>query len=208
MKILIIKKSGQITHGPTSFQTQEELEAHLARHEAMQTYGKPDIYETTNDLIVPEVRGEVQVLQTPATFNEFGEELTPATYFIDPDGIISPAVYEWRQHLVSVKEYTVEIVDITSEVEAAAVQSAKIEAGRLAREACQKVLDLIAGYNLDRELSLSQISQLQTLMAAPEAALRAGRPTLAKQYITAVSPDGVLVTAAMKQDALSLLSNY
>jgi len=196
-----IKKNGIVTNiGPD----QAWLDAHIA----MGTFGSPALYQDVQVLVSPEVRGEVQVLQSPATFNEFGEELTPATYSINPDGLIEAAVYRTETQLVSPAEYEIEIIDNSAELEAQAIQSAKIQAGKDAREACQMVLDLIAGYNLDRELSMAEISQLQSLMSSPEAALRAGRPTLAKQFITAVAPDGVLVTEEMKQAALSLLSNY
>lgn len=87
-------------------------------------------------------------------------------------------------------------------------KQAKIEAGKQAREVCEKVLDLIAGYNLSRSLSIEQITQMQALLSNSEAALRAGRPSLAKSLISAIIPDEVLVTAQMKADALELLANY
>lgn len=97
---------------------------------------------------------------------------------------------------------------VAAEQQAKADQAAKIQAGRKAREVCQSVLDLIAGHNLDRELTLEQITQMQQAFGLAEQALRAGRPTLAKNAINALQPDGVLITAAMKQEALDLLSEY
>jgi hypothetical protein len=87
-------------------------------------------------------------------------------------------------------------------------RSQKIEAGKIARETCQMVLDLIAGYNLDRELTMEQISQLQNMLSQPEAALRAGRPSLAKLLISTIVPDEDLVTTEMKSEALLLLTGY
>lgn len=84
----------------------------------------------------------------------------------------------------------------------------KIKAGRDARQICEKVLDLIAGYNLARSLTIQQITQLQSTLSSAESALRAGRPSLAKSLITAITPDEVLVTAEMKSAALELLVNY
>lgn len=114
---------------------------------------------------------------------------------------ISPA------HILS-KTHTFEIIDITSQEEIEAAKQAKIEAGKKAREICQSVLDLVAGYNLDRELTLEQITQMQTTFANAEAALRAGRPTYAKIFISAITADEVLVTQEMKNLCLELLEGY
>lgn len=97
---------------------------------------------------------------------------------------------------------------VQQEQEAEAAKQAKISAGKAARQACENVLDLISGYNLDRELSMEQITQMQQMFSSIEQALRAGRPSLAKQAISALQPDEVLVTQEMKQAALDLLSNY
>lgn len=105
-------------------------------------------------------------------------------------------------------EFEVEIIDITAEVEAEATKQAKIAAGKAAREACQRVLDLVAGYNLDRELTIEQITQMQSTFANAEASLRAGRPTYAKQFIAAIQADEVLVTQEMKDLCLELLEGY
>lgn len=105
-------------------------------------------------------------------------------------------------------EYEVLVEDITAQVQAEQARAARIDAGRAARRDCEHVLDLIAGFNLERELTLEQISQMQQLFGQAEQALRAGRPTLAKQAIQAIEPDGVLVSAEMKAEALALLSNY
>lgn len=84
----------------------------------------------------------------------------------------------------------------------------KIAKGRAAREVCNQVLDFIAGENLERQLSIEEITVLQQTFGNAEAALRAGRPTLAKQLISAITPDGELVTQATKDTALSLLASY
>jgi hypothetical protein len=208
MYSLIIKKQDKITHGPSEFASLEELQSHLSHHQSIGSYGIEAVYKDEEFLVSEEVRGPVDVLVQEAEYDQFGEELTPALYEVDPDGLITPAVYETRSVLVSPRDYEIVIEDISAQVEQEAARQAKVEAGKLAREVCQEVLDMIAGYNLDRELTIQQITQLQTMMAAPEAALRAGRPTLAKQYISAVVPDGDLVTQEMKDLCLQVLANY
>lgn len=86
--------------------------------------------------------------------------------------------------------------------------SSRIDSGKKARECCEKVLDLIAGYNLERSLTIQEITVLQSTFGNAEAALRAGRPTMAKQFISTISPDEVLVTSEMKSEALKILENY
>lgn len=97
---------------------------------------------------------------------------------------------------------------VEQELQASQSLEAKISRGAEARAVCQKVLDLVSGYNLDRELTIEQISTMQTSFSSAELALRSGRPTLAKAAIAAIVVDDVLVTQEMKDACLSLLVNY
>jgi hypothetical protein len=105
-------------------------------------------------------------------------------------------------------EFEVEIEDITDMLAAAAAKQAKINAGKAARLVCEQVLDFIAGSNLDKELTIEQITQMQQTFAQTEAALRAGRPTFAKIFITAIEPDGILVSQEIKDNCLEILAAY
>jgi hypothetical protein len=98
--------------------------------------------------------------------------------------------------------------DVTINIQADATRQARIAAGAAARQACQNVLDLIAGINLEQELTLEQISLMQQNFELAERALRAGRPSLAKGAIQLITPDGVIVTQEMKDEALALLAAY
>ncbi len=122
------------------------------------------------------------------------------------DQIVQEAIYETVVQEEILAAFSIEFTeDVPSEQE---LMQVKIKAGAYARMACQSVLDLVAGYNLDRELTLQQITQMQSTFANAEAALRAGRPTYAKSYISAISADGVLVTQEMKDLCLELLEGY
>jgi hypothetical protein len=105
-------------------------------------------------------------------------------------------------------QYTSEIVDITSQHNAEQSKIARLQAGKAARQACESVMDLISGYNLERELTAEQVSQMAATFAPIIQLLQVSRPSSAKALISAIEPDGVLVTADMKQDCLSLLANY
>lgn len=105
-------------------------------------------------------------------------------------------------------EYTSEIVNISTAYNAEQDKINKIKAGASARQACQNVLDFIAGVNLDRNLTSEQITQMQTSFASIQLSLQAFRPSLAKSLIQAVIVDGIIVTQALKDGCLSLLSNY
>lgn len=69
-------------------------------------------------VIVSEVRGEVRTLVAPAEIDQYGEEITPALYSIDPDGIITPAITELQLQLInpSTNEVIIE-KDVMDELE-------------------------------------------------------------------------------------------
>jgi hypothetical protein len=145
-------------------------------------------------------KGERLVPKSDCTPEELAEalEIIPEVRNED-DEIVTPEMARLP------KTYSTLITDITAQVQAEKDKAEKIAKGQKARETCEKVLDLIAGYNLDRELTIEQITQMQATFANAEKALRAGRPAFAKIYINAITPDGVLVTEEMKAAALSLL---
>lgn len=152
--------------------------------------------------------------------NQYTSEFADHNYYEPAFGlpeliVVIPAVLDAEGNEVSPEssevipsEYEVIIEDMTAQIQAEAAKQAKIQTGIKAREACQLVLDYIAGCNLDKELSMEQITQMQQTLAMPEAALRAARPSLAKAAITAITPDGVLITEEEKQQALILLADY
>jgi hypothetical protein len=90
---------------------------------------------------------------------------------------------------------------------AAAVRKARMDEGRKAREACQNVLDIVAGFNLESELSPEQISSMVATFAQPLQALQLNRPSTAKALITALEPSE-LVTQEMLSECLELLADY
>lgn len=85
---------------------------------------------------------------------------------------------------------------------------ALIANGRKAREDCQKVLDLIGGFNLLPGRTSEQAGEMSVTFADAKAKLQDGRPTAAKAAIQAIPVDGVLVTQPMKDLALSLLAGW
>jgi len=90
---------------------------------------------------------------------------------------------------------------------AAGVRKARMEEGRKAREACQNVLDIVAGFNLESELSPEQISSMVATFAQPLQSLQLNRPSTAKALIAALEPSE-LVTQEMISECLALLQDY
>ena len=84
----------------------------------------------------------------------------------------------------------------------------KKERGLAAKVACEEVLHLIAGYNMDRSLTKEQIDQLETDFADVKAKLEAGRPWTARYLVEGMTPDEVLVTTAMKNDILEEFDDH
>jgi hypothetical protein len=159
--------------------TEESVLAWLEKHKAMGSFG----------------RGEIKEWQeiVPAVIDEDGNELVPA---------------EREEVVVAPAEYVIEIIDISEELQRSEEVLRKIAVGKSAREACQKVLDLVGGYNLEKELTIEQISQMQQNFANAEMALRSGRPSLAKQLIAMIYPDGVIITQELQNLCLELLEDY
>lgn len=83
----------------------------------------------------------------------------------------------------------------------------KIENGKKAREACQSVLDLVAGFNLENTLTIEQITQMQTDFGNIEKALRAGRPTLAKSLMINLAPSDT-ITQELIDNVMEILKEY
>lgn len=84
----------------------------------------------------------------------------------------------------------------------------KIALGKAARAACENVLDLIAGFNLDRELTAEQINTMTSTFGTIMQLLMANRPSSAKALISAVTPDEELVTQEMIDLCLELLADF
>ena len=99
----------------------------------------------------------------------------------------------------------VESSDVSAEYTAEAAKLARREAGRVARLKCLAALDIIAGWNLERELTIEQISTMQTTFGVILQTLQANRPDSAKALIQDVVTDDILVTQEMKDEILSVL---
>lgn len=93
--------------------------------------------------------------------------------------------------------------------EAAKAQLAALEsAGLKAKSDCDRVLNLIRGFNLLPGRTVEQTTQMQTVFADIQKALQDGRPGVAKALIQAAQPDGTIVTEAMKTAALNILKDW
>jgi hypothetical protein len=101
--------------------------------------------------------------------------------------------------------YSIEITDVSSQYAAQAAKDARKEAGKIARLKCQDALDIIAGWNLERELTAQQITDMQAAFSTILLTLQANRPDSAKALIQAVEPDETLITEEMKEEILSVL---
>ena len=205
---IIQKTTGNILdHG--DFPDEAQGYAWFAPFMEKKRYGRNE--ETIQVLVseeVPEMREIQSVLVTPEVRDPETDEVIDEAVYEDQEVITqnyAPAVY--RDEVIPA-EYTIEITDVTAETEAERVKGLRIQAGANARQTCTNVLDLISGENLEKELTLEQISDLQLLFGNIEKALQSSRPTLAKMLISAVEPDEVLITQELKDSCLELLADY
>lgn len=129
----------------------------------------------------------------------------------DSLNIVNNRIHSWG--LINIPQPSIdELVAISSIVLAKKQidtnKNAKLQAGKKARETCLKCLDIIAGYNLEQELTAEQITEMQTTFAPIQTALMTARPSTAKALITALTPDEILVTQELKDLVLSELAEY
>lgn len=178
IKVKITNVASGLVTHEPTYASLELAQSEIARHTAEHNWGIPEHTITVED--VPAVLDETGAVITPAITHE---EIVPS-------------------------EFAVQIIDLTAELQAEAERQAKIEAGKKAREVCQKVLDYVSGENLGKELTLEQITDMQVIFSDIEKALRSARPTLAKNLIAGIEPDGVLVSEELKITCLLLLKDY
>lgn len=98
--------------------------------------------------------------------------------------------------------------DITDEMQAIKDRESKIAKGRAVRKLSEDILDVIAGFNIDSDLSITEIDQMTSTFAKPKAYLEANRPFSAKPLLEAIVPDGRIVTESMRKMILDLYSEF
>lgn len=115
---------------------------------------------------------------------------------------------EMRDQYKIPSEFSYEIEDITLEVEKQDRIAQKIAIGQITDKACNDAFMLIQGYNIERQLTSAQKTEMTTLFMPALQAIQVRRPSQLKQYIQSITPDGVLVTQEMKDDILELLKVF
>lgn len=130
------------------------------------------------------------------------------SYYVqnEPDSPHYQLILEWiAAGNTPAPQFTQE--ELATQAAQQALQS-KISLGKNSRLCCEEVKDLIAGYNLERNLSLEQIGQMLATFAAAKQYLDTNMAQTAKAYIGVIEPDEVIVTAAMKNDVLNVFTKY
>jgi hypothetical protein len=84
----------------------------------------------------------------------------------------------------------------------------RLDRGRKVRALSQDLLDLVAGWNMERQLTGQQISDLITLVSPIMEMLQANRPFQAKPLIESLVVDGILITQDMKDQSIALYETY
>lgn len=95
---------------------------------------------------------------------------------------------------ISVCEYIYEIKDITEQVEKEKRRQDLLKAGDMVKNCCTEITNLIGGYNLYRNLTAKQITEMIKTFAEIDAYLSKNRPFSAKEAMLKVKIDGEIVT--------------
>ena len=99
-------------------------------------------------------------------------------------------------------------VELKAERDASTAIESKRSNGQLVRKICSEVLDLVAGNNLEKSLTVEQIDTMETTYSDIFKALQNLRPDKAQALISAMTPDGTLVTSEDKTEYLSEFAKY
>jgi hypothetical protein len=100
------------------------------------------------------------------------------------------------------------LAQVQAKLSAEATLLAVEKAGIKAKADCDRVLNLIRGFNLQPGRTSEQTDAMSSAFSEIKNALADGRPGKAKALIQAATPDGVVVTQGMKDAALSLLKDW
>lgn len=145
---------------------------------------------------IPAVTEEQEYFEViePAVFDEAGNVITEAVLADQPS---TRTVELEPEYKVLPPQATYVIEDITAESQLKNSIEQKIKLGKNVRKLSQDVLALIAGWNLDRNLTVEQITEIETTFTDIQKLLMSERPFSAKPLIDAITPDGTLVTQEM-----------
>jgi hypothetical protein len=209
-KVIFYKKS--IEKGSAPFVTLEEANAWISNIVGKNKWGLPDRWIVEDDLSEEEkllaTNSEVREVKAEYAINHeavYDEENNVIQEAYDE---VVPAVNKTFYFFLA--EYTYEIIDLDLDVayQAKLALENRLRLGKIARACCDEVWDLIAGYNLTRELTLEQIDSMESTFAPIAMALQAKRPDKAKLLIADITPDETLVTQAMIDDVNSIFTKH
>lgn len=178
------------------FDTQEEAEQYIAEVSSKGNWGSPQ--QIINH---PEVLEQLAVDAVPAVLDAEGNIITeeiPALPYIAPQAASTEII----------AGFTVAYEDITEQLAKEKELNDLKAMGAAARAACNRVMDLVGGYNYSRNLTTEQITEMSTLFAPIVQCLMVSRPSTAKALISAITPDEVLITTQMKADILNELTEF
>lgn len=179
-----------------------------AQSEVLESWAKDGVIVSTQPVInddswtfIPEVPYAQGIPAIPEHWVKDGQEAQYSQPMVlDPTYIVIPAIASGNT-----------IVEDTAKQEAfelAQAKQARAEKGRKHRECCTAVLDAVGGYNDESDFTFEQINQMQVTFADAWNALNAFRANLSKELISAIEPDGVIVTVAFKNELLDIFAQY
>lgn len=192
-------KNGQVVHSGGA-SSEAEIHEQLKPYYDHKTFGEPE--KTIQVLVseeVPELREIQSVLVTPEVRDPETDEVITEAVYEDQEVITqeyAPAIY--RDEVIPA-EYTIEITDVTAEVEAQQELNEKLANGESIKIRCERAISLILDYN--SEFTFEQIDQLEQDFGEIYNCLMRRRIDKAYVLITQTEP-----TDLISQEFLDLLT--
>ena len=176
---------------------------------------KPTLQELKDELVVYEAEVAAAKVQYDTEVAELAAmdifKVLKSLLGHDPNYISKPH-YEDIVVFVDEKPTWQEVKDewevLRPALEAEAQRAAKKGGGKVVRTICEEILDLIAGNNLEKSLTIEQIDQMEVDYAEIFQALKNFRPDKAKALLLTLTPDGTLFTSEDKDEYLAEFAKY
>lgn len=126
-------------------------------------------------------------------------------------GIFDPNIEIFKQEIIDrnnealVSQLETEWTTVEAQKLADQAREEKRALGEAARKLCDRARDIIAGWNIQRDLSEASIDQMISDYSDVLQALQSFRPTTALALIQTKTPDGTLVTQEMIDEVVAEL---
>lgn len=169
-----------------------KLSQQITNQGQLETQDEIDSWVSSQEAVQAFGKPEHQVVVTEAVYDE------------ETGDLLEEAVYETIP-----AEYTIEVEDITAQLETDSRIIARVLKGNNSRNAFVAVINYISGYNQERDYTQEQVGTMVQEFGPILYTLNLeNRADTAKEMVQNIVPDGDVVTEEMKSDILKIFNDH